>query len=64
MQDVNDWPDILDAVTAEDVMAAARDVLQAPAVTGWLLPTPAEAEAAATQEPAPATPDEQTEVQG
>ncbi|MEQ3644599.1 MAG: pitrilysin family protein [Paracoccus sp. (in: a-proteobacteria)] len=64
VQDVNDWPDILDAVTAEDVMAAARDVLQAPAVTGWLLPAPAEAEAAATQEPAPATPDEQTEVQG
>ena len=64
VQDVNDWPDILDAVTAEDVMAAARDVLQAPAVTGWLLPAPAEAAAAATQEPAPATPDEQTEVQG
>ncbi|WP_405401976.1 M16 family metallopeptidase [Paracoccus sp. Ld10] len=67
VQDVNDWPDILDAVTSEDVMAAARDVLEAPAVTGWLLPADTQAQAttpAATTEPAPATPDEQTEVQG
>jgi zinc protease len=65
VQDVNDWPEILGAVTAEDVMAAARDVLEAPAVTGWLLPADAEAATpAATEEPAPATPDEQTEVQG
>ena len=65
VQDVNDWPEILGAVTAEDVMAAARDVLEAPAVTGWLLPADAEAVTpAATEEPAPATPDEQTEVQG
>lgn len=65
VQDVNDWPEILGAVTPEDVMAAARDVLEAPAVTGWLLPADAEAVTpAATEEPAPATPDEQTEVQG
>ncbi len=65
VQDVNDWPEILGAVTAEDVMAAARDVLEAPAVTGWLLPADAESVTpAATEEPAPATPDEQTEVQG
>ena len=43
MQDVNDWPDILSAVTADDVMAAARDVLTSDAtVTGWLLPGPTE----------------------
>ncbi|AUH35331.1 M16 family metallopeptidase [Paracoccus tegillarcae] len=39
IEDVNDWPDILADVTAEDVMAAARDVLDSDAsVTGWLLP--------------------------
>ena len=39
VEDVNDWPDILAAVTAEDVMAAADLVLNSPAtVTGWLLP--------------------------
>lgn len=42
IEDVNDWPDILAAVTAEDVMAAAREVLDTDAtVTGWLLPAPA-----------------------
>lgn len=59
VQDVNDWPAILDAVTVEDVMAAARDVLQAPAVTGWLLPAeaaPETAAAPAVEEPAPAAP--------
>ncbi|WP_347265688.1 pitrilysin family protein [Paracoccus sp. (in: a-proteobacteria)] len=40
--DVNAWPDLLAAVTAEDVRAAARLVLENPAsVTGWLLPEPA-----------------------
>ncbi|MDZ4093752.1 MAG: pitrilysin family protein [Paracoccaceae bacterium] len=35
--DVQDWPEILQQVTAEDVMAAARDVLdRRQAVTGWL----------------------------
>lgn len=44
VQDVNDWPDILAAVTAEDVMDAARQVLGSEAtVTGWLLPPPPEA---------------------
>ncbi|MDO5631178.1 MAG: pitrilysin family protein [Paracoccus sp. (in: a-proteobacteria)] len=39
IQDVNDWPDILAAVTANDVMTAARDLLSSDAtVTGWLLP--------------------------
>ncbi|PZO68233.1 MAG: peptidase M16 [Paracoccus denitrificans] len=39
VDDVNDWPDVLAAVTADDVMAAARDVLVNPAtVTAWLLP--------------------------
>ena len=35
--DVQAWPDILQAVTPDDVMAAARDVLDRhKAVTGWL----------------------------
>ncbi|TKW66376.1 MAG: insulinase family protein [Paracoccus denitrificans] len=39
VQDVNDWPDILAEVTAEDVMEAADLVLNNKAtVTGWLLP--------------------------
>ena len=39
VEDVALWPDILDAVTAEQVMAAARTVLDGPGhVTGWLLP--------------------------
>jgi zinc protease len=37
VQDVQDWPSILQAVTPEDVMAAARKVLNRNnAVTGWL----------------------------
>jgi zinc protease len=37
VKDVQDWPAILDAVTPEDVMAAARLVLDRKnAVTGWL----------------------------
>ena len=45
IEDVNDWPDILAAVTADDVMAAARDLLGSTAtVTGWLLPAPTETE--------------------
>lgn len=39
IQDVNDWPDILAAVTAKDVRQAAADLLDSTAtVTGWLLP--------------------------
>jgi zinc protease len=38
VQDVHDWPDILEAVTAEDIMQAARDVFNpAASVTGWLM---------------------------
>lgn len=37
VQDVQDWPAVLQAVTPEDVMAAARKVLNRNnAVTGWL----------------------------
>ena len=37
VQDVQDWPDILQSVTAEEVMAAARAVFDRDqAVTGWL----------------------------
>ncbi len=36
--DVQAWPDVLQAVTADDVMAAARDVLdRRQSVTGWLM---------------------------
>jgi zinc protease len=36
--DVEEWPDILQAVTAEDVLAAAREVLdRRQSVTGWLV---------------------------
>lgn len=39
VQDVNDWPEILAAVTVEDVSRVARDLLADPAhVTGWLFP--------------------------
>jgi zinc protease len=38
VQDVQDWPKILDAVTAQDVLAAAREVFdRRRAVTGWLM---------------------------
>ena len=38
VEDVLDWPDLLEAVTAEDVMSAARDVLdKRQSVTGWLM---------------------------
>ncbi|WBU64092.1 M16 family metallopeptidase [Paracoccus aerodenitrificans] len=39
VEDVNDWPDLLADVTAEDVAEAAELVLNSTAtVTGWLLP--------------------------
>ncbi|KAB7614307.1 insulinase family protein [Amylibacter sp. SFDW26] len=39
IQDVQDWPAVLQAVTAEDVMAAARKVLNINnSVSSWLLP--------------------------
>lgn len=41
IDDVNDWPDILAAVTAEDVTAAAAGLLNSKAtVSGWLTPAP------------------------
>jgi zinc protease len=37
VKDVQEWPDVLAAVTAEDIMAAARKVLNPKAsVTGWI----------------------------
>lgn len=39
VQDVQDWPQVLQEVTPEDVMAVARKVLdRRQSVTGWLLP--------------------------
>ncbi|MFI0396514.1 M16 family metallopeptidase [Paracoccus jiaweipingae] len=39
VQDVNDWPELLAAVTPDDIRAAARDLLTSKAsVTGWLYP--------------------------
>ncbi|WP_170549863.1 M16 family metallopeptidase [Ruegeria atlantica] len=38
VEDVQAWPDILQAVTGEEIIAAAREVLQPEAsVTGWLM---------------------------
>ncbi|MCM2563421.1 insulinase family protein [Lutimaribacter sp. EGI FJ00015] len=38
IEDVHDWPDILQSVTAKDVMAAARDLLdRRRSVTGYLM---------------------------
>lgn len=38
VEDIKAWPDILQAVTEEDVMQAARDVLNRRAsVTGWIM---------------------------
>lgn len=38
LSDIHAWPDIIQAVTAEDIMAAAKDVLSdAGSVTGWLM---------------------------
>lgn len=39
VQDVQDWPDILQAVTADDIMAVAAKVLdRRRSVTGWVIP--------------------------
>lgn len=39
IQDVEDWPKVLDAVTQKDVLAAAAEVLdRRRAVTGWMMP--------------------------
>ena len=35
--DVQEWPAILDAVTAEDIMAAAKLLRREASVTGWLM---------------------------
>ncbi len=43
IEDVINWPDELNAVTADDVMAAAHDVLELKnSVTGWLMKEDAE----------------------
>ncbi|WP_378948077.1 M16 family metallopeptidase [Paracoccus sp. R86501] len=61
VEDVNDWPEILSAVTADDVMTAAREVLgEGGGVTGWLMPEPAKEPVAKSAPPKPQTP----EVQG
>lgn len=44
IQDIQDWPDILQSVTAEDIVAAARNVFVLNnSVTGWLMPPAEEA---------------------
>jgi zinc protease len=38
VEDVQSWPDVLEAVTAEDIMAAAKEVFdRKQSVTGWLM---------------------------
>lgn len=55
VEDVNGWPDILAAVTAEDVHNAARSLLDSKAtVTGWLLPDTTAAQTQADAQPRPA----------
>ncbi|WP_265501744.1 M16 family metallopeptidase [Paracoccus beibuensis] len=64
VEDVNDWPDILSAVTAEDIMEVARMVLtDQGSVTGWLLPEAVETAAGAPAAGAPETPANAQEVQ-
>ena len=37
VEDVQAWPDILEAVTEEDIMTAARELFESDnSVTGWL----------------------------
>ncbi|MDF0601815.1 pitrilysin family protein [Psychromarinibacter sp. C21-152] len=61
VEDVQAWPDVLQAVTQEDVMAAARAVLTRDrAVTGWgRAPAETEEEAAAMDASAPDAPVEE-----
>lgn len=60
IEDVNEWPDLLAAVTAGEIQEAARSLLESTAtVTGWLLPAePVElaavADAAAVPDATPA----------
>lgn len=50
IEDVQDWPDVLQAVSAEDVMQAARDVFQPQtSVTGYLSAPNAPADMETTQ---------------
>ncbi len=43
VQDIQEWPDILQSVTAEDVLQAARDIFNRDnAVTGWAKPAEVE----------------------
>ncbi|MEN8888202.1 MAG: pitrilysin family protein [Celeribacter marinus] len=43
LDDITAWPDVLGAVTPDDVMAAARSVFdKSNAVTGWLMPSTGE----------------------
>jgi zinc protease len=45
VQDVQDWPNVLQSVTAKDVKAVAAKVLQRnQAVTGWVVSTQEEAQ--------------------
>jgi zinc protease len=44
IQDIQDWPDILQSVTADDIIAAAKRVFNLNnSVTGWLMPEQEEA---------------------
>lgn len=50
LDDIQAWPDVLGAVTPDDVMAAARAVFdKSNAVTGWLMPDAPQAATEVTQ---------------
>ena len=54
VEDIQAWPEILQAVTADDVMAAARDVLDERSSVTLFVSAPAEAAEEAAAEPAAA----------
>ncbi|WP_102109179.1 M16 family metallopeptidase [Oceaniglobus roseus] len=56
VQDVQDWPDILQSITGEEIVAAGRQVLdRRNAVTGWLR-APADTPAPSAEAEAPVVP--------
>lgn len=62
VQDVQDWPALLQDISADEVIAAAREVLdRKQAVTGWVMP---EAAPAVPADPQPAAPVDATPAEG
>lgn len=63
-QDVHDWPNLLEAVTVEDLNTAAKELLTSNAhVTGWLLPAPEDSKTTAAADDTSAAPEPAAEIQ-